>query len=129
MNFGKIGLSLAAAAGAATLLAGCVIVDADVREDGWDRDHGRLTTLYGAEISPRGDAVSIIAPSNGCTNKTHFNPDVDDEGERRFDVRFRRVTEDHCKALVPDGERLVWSFAELGLPDGARVRVVNRISR
>lgn len=128
MDFGKIGLTFAVAAGAAAMLGGCVIVDADVREDDW-RDHGRLTTLYGAEISPRGDEVAIVAPSNGCTNKTHFNPDVDDEGEHRFDVAFRRITEDHCKALVPDGTRIVWSYGELGLPQGARVRVVNRISR
>ena len=45
-------LAFIAATGiAAAMLSGCVIVDADVRDSGWDRsDYG---SLYGAEVSVR----------------------------------------------------------------------------
>ncbi len=119
---------LAATAVAGLMLGGCVIVDADVRESEWDRA-GRSERLYGAEVGVRSPDVTITAYSGGCTRKEHFAPHVDKRGEDRFDLRFRRVTDDHCKALVPDGVKLTWSFAELGLPPGAQVTVVNRIGR
>lgn len=119
-------LAVASLSGA---LGGCVIVDADVRESDWDRA-SRSELLLGAEVGVRSPEVTIIAASNGCTRKEHFSPDIDSEDDgRRFDVRFRRTVEDHCKALVADGVRLTWSYAELGLPQGAEVRVTNRIGR
>ena len=119
---------LAATATDGVMLGGCVIVDADVRESDWDRA-GRAETLYGAEVGVRSPDVTITAYSGGCTRKEHFAPDVSRRGEGRFDVTFRRTLEDHCKALVTDGVKLTWSFAELGLPPGAQLRVLNRIGR
>jgi hypothetical protein len=96
-----------AASGLATaMLGGCVIVDADVRDSGWDRD-GDFGYLYGAEVSERGPDVTII----------------------EFDVGFRREREDNCKALVPEGRRMTWSFAELGLPRNASVFIINPVGR
>ncbi len=111
----------------AGLASACVIVDADVQEADWARTSGGL--LYGAEVSVRGPSeISIVAHSNGCTQKEDFGADVDrDDG--RYRVRFERRRDDNCKALVAEGRRMTWSFAELGIPDGAPVTVANRVGR
>jgi hypothetical protein len=107
-------------------LSGCLIVDADVRATDWG-DSGGL--LYGAEVSVRGPAeISVVAHSNGCTQKEDFSVSVDrDDGRHR--VRFERDRPDNCKAFVPEGKRMTWSFAELGIPEGAQVTIVNRVGR
>lgn len=118
----------AAALGAATLLSGCIMVDADVRDNDFD-GRGSGAQIYGAEIAARSNTITITAPSNGCTEKSHFDADIDDEGDNHFDVRFRRVEIDRCKALMIEGRQLTWSYAELGLSPDARVTVLNRVSR
>jgi hypothetical protein len=120
-------MKLGAAALAATALGGCLIVDADVRETDWGGFSGGL--LYGAEVSVRGPAeVSIVAHSNGCTQKEDFHAEVHrDDG--RYRVRFERDRDDNCKAFVPEGKRMTWSFGELGIPEGAQVVVSNRVGR
>lgn len=113
---------------AGLMLSGCIVVDADVRESrrDWDDDFG---LVLGAEVSVRGPEVMIIAHSNRCTNKEDFAPVVRDRGDDRFDVGFRRINPDNCKALMPDGRRMSWSFAELGIPRQARVVLMNRVGR
>ncbi len=120
-------MTLAAAGLAGVMLSGCIMVDADVRESRWDDDD--FGGLLGAEVSARGPEVMIIAHSNGCTDKQDFVPVVRDRGNDRFDVGFRRIKDDRCKALVPDGRRMSWSFAELGVPRDARVFLMNRVGR
>jgi len=110
-------------AAAAALLGGCVIVNADGR----DRDgHGYL---YGVEVSAQNRDVTILVRSNGCTQKNHFRLAVDRRGEERYDIGFHRSEADNCRALVPEGRRLSWTFAELGIPEDARVMIVNQVGR
>lgn len=118
---------LAATTAAAAMLSGCVIVAADVRDSDWDR--GDYGYLYGAEVSQRDAEVTIVARSNGCTQKEDFRFTVRDRGEDTFDVGFRRERPDNCKAMVPDGRRMTWTFAELGVPRNASVHVTNPVGR
>jgi hypothetical protein len=127
LDMTKLGM-FAVAGAAAAMLGGCVIVDADVRESNWDNG-GEFGYLYGAEVSARGPEITIIAHSNGCTRKEDFRFVVRDRGENDFRVGFRRENPDNCKALVPDGYRMTWSFAELGLPRDAGVRIINPVGR
>ena len=121
-------LALIAVSGAAAAaLGGCVIVDADVR-DSWDHN-GDYGYLYGAEITDRPGEVTFVAHSNGCTQKEDFRFIVRDRGDDEFDVGFRRERPDNCKALVPEGRRMTWSFAELGLPRNASVHILNPVGR
>lgn len=113
---------------AAAMLSGCVIVDADVRESEWGA-RGDFGYLYGAEVSGRDPEITIIARSNGCTEKGDFDFVVCDRGDDEFDVGFRRERQDNCKALVPEGRRMTWSFAELGIPRQARVMILNPVGR
>lgn len=119
--------TLAFAGIAAAMLGGCVIVAADVHGDSWDDDgHGYL---YGAEISDRNEDITILAHSNGCTEKDDFRVTIDRRGDNRYDVGFRRIEKDYCKALVPEGRRMTWTYAELGIPRRAKVMIVNQIGR
>jgi hypothetical protein len=120
-------LKLGAVALFASSLGGCLIVDADVRESDFGGFSGGL--LYAAEVSVRGPAeISIVAHSNGCTQKEDFGADVHhDDG--RYRVRFERNREDNCKAFVPEGRRMTWSFRELGIPEGSLVTISNRVGR
>jgi hypothetical protein len=120
----KIALSGVAAA----MLSGCVIVDADVRDSDWGA-RGDFGYLYGAEVSGRDPEITIIARSNGCTQKEDFDFVVRNRGDDEFDIGFRRDRQDNCKALVPEGRRMTWSFAELGIPRQARVMILNPVGR
>ena len=119
---------LAAAALAGVTLSGCIVVDADVRKSHWDHDDD-FGYVLGAEVSTRGPEVMIIAHSNGCTEKQDFATVVRDRGDDKFAVGFRRIKDDNCKALVPDGRRMSWSFAELGIPRNSRVTLMNPVGR
>jgi hypothetical protein len=118
---------IAATGFAAAMLSGCVIVAADVRDSHWN--HGDFGYLYGADVSSRDAEVTITARSNGCTQKEDFDFVVRDRGDDEFDIGFRREREDNCKALVPEGRRMTWSFAELGIPRNARVMILNPVGR
>jgi hypothetical protein len=124
----KLG-AVALIAGLSLPLSGCLIVDADVQEGAFNGYSGG-GLLYGAEVAVRGPGeVAIVAHSNGCTEKGDFHADVDSEGSNSWRVRFERTRDDNCKALVPEGKRMAWSFQELGIPAGARVVISNRVGR
>lgn len=118
---------LAAAAMCASL-SGCLIVDADVRDNSFDIS-GDFPRVLGAEISAREPTIIITASSNGCTEKTHFEPSINRIGDSTYHVGFRRITEDRCRALMAEGRRLTWSYAELGIPGGSQVTILNRVGR
>ncbi len=114
-------------AGAAALLAsGCVIVATDEGPD-WSDDRDDLTRLYAVSVTP--EAVTIRAPSSGCTNTASFEPKVDRKSSDRFSISFVRVREDYCKIVVPEGAELVYARSELGLPRDAEITVRNPVSR
>ncbi len=116
----------AIALGAALFLGGCVIVDADehVRAD-WD-GHRSYGELMGADVA--NNTVTARVTTNGCTTKDFIGVDVDKTGDNRFSVGFYRERQDYCEAYMPEGVALSWTFAELGIPEGAAVRIRNDIS-
>ncbi|MFP4520189.1 MAG: hypothetical protein ACLFQ5_12120 [Oceanicaulis sp.] len=111
------------AATAALGLAGCAPYD--------QADYGYVDE--GPELTPvlswrdLGDAVRVRVPSNGCTTKDSFYPEVTGAPDAgwAFNLALVRVHEDDCRAMLPTGVELSWTKDELGLPDGAALRVVN----
>lgn len=120
-------IAMTAALASSLALGGCLVVDADITERHWDSDN--YGYLLGADIGARTPEITITAQSNGCTQKEHFKPTVRDRGDARFDIGFRRETPDNCKALVPDGRSMTWTFSELGIPANARLMLMNPIGR
>ena len=123
-RFTKLAL-VAMMAASPIFLGACVIVDADEHtSSSWDmdRDYG---SLKGAEVSA--NQITARVSSNGCTTKDFIGTDVRKSGEDSFTVGFYREKQDYCRANLPDGVALSWSFEELGIPNGADVSVRNRV--
>ena len=122
-------LKIASGLMALTLLGGCIIIDAD--DDGFRADFStdryEYGTVYGADVS--GSSVAFIVSSNGCTDRSFFDFDILDDDGDVFEIGVRRVRKDHCKALVPEGVEIGWTYSEMGLPDDAEVIVRNRVRR
>lgn len=80
--------------------------------------------VYDWRVDRAGDLVVRVA-SNGCTTRDSFAADVYGAQGWNFDVTLRRVHADNCRAILPQGVELAWTFDELGLPPGAGIRVTN----
>lgn len=110
-------------------LGGCVVVATD---EGLDFDHDidfddDIGTVFGADITA--DIVTFRVTSNGCTDETHFDIDVDRHGSDKYSVGIMRTKPDRCRALLRDGVEVSWSYEDLGIPAGADVRVENQVRR
>lgn len=83
---------------------------------------GALEPIHAAAFI--GDHAIFRVSSGGCTDRDDIHPIVtlvDDEAV----VTLRRMQEDYCQAYDENGVELVWTFEELGLAPGQRVRVNN----
>lgn len=83
-----------------------------------------LEPLVAASVAA--DSLTIRVISTGCTAKEGFVFFVE-QGNGRYAVAFARRRLDLCKA-APTPMDLTWTFAELGLPKGAAVAVVNPLA-
>ena len=63
--------------------------------------------------------------SNGCTSAANF--EVRLVGDRPAALTLERVRTDPCRAIVPEGVEVSWTYAELGLEAGDSVRLMNAI--
>ncbi|CAN5297846.1 hypothetical protein BH10PSE1_BH10PSE1_28620 [soil metagenome] len=124
------GLVLAAAI--TPLLSACVIYDSSADDTVSVRLGSTTTTASSATLETlravRFDqgALVVQADSNGCTDETSFAVNIAD-GEGPAQLTLTRERPDNCKALVPDGVELRWTYAELGLEAGATAVVSNPV--
>lgn len=113
-----------AALAAAPLLSACLIIDAD--EGGPVRlgryDGPALEAVHAVSFDREG--VTARVNSNGCTKKADFKTWIQ-RGPGRPELRFERAVEDRCRALLPSGVDLSWSYPELGLSPQEDVRIAN----
>ncbi len=110
-------------------LGGCIIIaDGDERNIRVSaNDHDRSGTVFGAEILL--DSVRFRVTSNGCTDKSDFAVSVDPDGNDEYELMLDRVAPDNCRALLPEGTVIEYSFSELGLPEGAAITIANPVRR
>ena len=83
---------------------------------------GALEPIHAAAII--GDRAIFRVTSGGCTERDDIQPIItvlEDEAV----VTLRRMQDDYCEAYDEDGVEVVWTFEELGLTPGQRVRVNN----
>jgi len=83
---------------------------------------GQLEPIHAAAIAQ--DQAVFWVSSNGCTSKDDLTPVVRRAGDGSV-ITLRRIKEDRCEAVQPQGVEMRWSFEELGLEPGARVSVEN----
>ena len=116
---------LAVAVLAAPLLSACVIYDSDAGE--------KVAVNLGRNDAPVGEAIrqarfvdgALVArvDSNGCTQASDFEVAVADNNP--VEITLRRTKQDLCRALVPNGVELRWTYADLGLDAGTPARILN----
>lgn len=121
---------LTAMAVAAPLLGGCVI---------YSNEAGERVTVQTADaalaqaepletvraVAFENGRLDVRVESNGCTDTASF--EVRLRGDDPADLSLIRRAPDVCKALVPDGVVVSWTYEELGLTPGAAARVLNPI--
>ena len=116
---------LAAALLAAPLLGACVIYDSTAGENVsvnvTRNDAPPAEAIREARFAD--GALVVRVDSNGCTQASDFEMAVADNNP--VEITLRRTKQDLCKALVPDGAELRWTYADLGLEAGAPARILN----
>lgn len=122
--------AVAAAAALLPLLGGCVIYSNEGGEKisiVADQGTTRAEALEAVrKVDFDGQRLNVVVGSNGCTETASFEVKIKD-GEPA-ELTLTRRTPDLCKALVPEGVTVSWTYAELGLELGEPVRVLNPIS-
>lgn len=83
---------------------------------------GQVEPVHAAVIA-RNQAAFWVS-SNGCTAKADIQPVVRESSDGPI-ITLRRIKEDHCREVRPEGIEMRWSFEELGLADGSRLSVEN----
>ena len=83
---------------------------------------GQIEPVHAAVIA-RNQAAFWVS-SNGCTAKADIQPVVRPSSDGPI-ITLRRIKEDRCREVRPEGVEMRWSFEELGLPPGARLTVEN----
>jgi hypothetical protein len=83
---------------------------------------GQLEPIHAAAFTH--DTAVFWVSSNGCTNKKDVQPIVTRLRDGAV-ITLRRLDEDRCLDVKPEGVQLQWSFEELGLEPGAQVSVNN----
>ena len=116
---------LAAAVLAAPLLAACVIYDSTAGENVsvnvTRNDAPPAEAIREARFAD--GALVVRVDSNGCTQASDFEVAVADNNP--VEITLRRTKQDLCKALVPNGVELRWTYADLGLDAGTPARILN----
>ncbi len=83
-----------------------------------------IEELLGLRVDPRG--MTFQVRSSGCTQKADFEAQIFEATPTQ--LVLVRIRPDVCDALVPYGRRIRFSFPELGLGQGQRVRVLNPLA-
>lgn len=83
---------------------------------------GHVEPVHAAVIA-RNQAAFWVS-SNGCTAKADIQPVVRQSSDGPI-ITLRRIKEDRCREVRPEGVEMRWSFEELGLVDGSRLSVEN----
>ena len=83
---------------------------------------GQIEPVHAAVIA-RNQAAFWVS-SNGCTAKADIQPVVRQSSDGPI-ITLRRIKEDRCREVRPEGVEMRWSFEELGLQPGAHLTVDN----
>lgn len=119
----KSKIMLAAVLALASLTAACGTVQGWMGQTRASADlPGQLEPIHAAAIGQ--DQAVFWVSSNGCTSKDDLTAVVRRSRDASV-ITLRRIKEDHCETVQPQGVEMRWSFEELGIEPGGRVSVEN----
>lgn len=111
-----------AAVGVLGVLGGCATAPRTLRFAPAGAALGELETIYGARAGR--EALTVRVASHGCTAKADFAFYVERKGEA-LTLAFGRRRLDACRSLAAGTTELTFTWAELGVPPGAPVVLLN----
>jgi len=103
-------------------LSACALTDRLAGPDTAEVLPGHVEPVHAAVIA-RNQAAFWVS-SNGCTAKADIQPVVRQSSDGPI-ITLRRIREDRCREVRPEGVEMRWSFEELGLAAGSRLSVEN----
>jgi len=103
-------------------LSGCALVDRFGRSNMAEAPPGQVEPVHAAVIAQ--NQAAFWVSSNGCTAKADIQPVVRPSSDGPI-ITLRRIREDRCREVRPEGVEMRWSFEELGLEPGSRLTVEN----
>lgn len=109
---------------AALALSGCATLPPPAPAK-WPGPYLELEPLLSARAGPEGLVIRVA--SNGCTTKDNFAFHVEPRGGA-ITLAFARRRLDTCKVAPASEAELVFAWAELGLPPGAPVFLLNPLA-
>ncbi|WP_420470874.1 hypothetical protein [Brevundimonas sp. FT23042] len=119
----KSTMTLAAVLASTVLTAGCGTVQGWLGGERAEVDMpGQVEPIHAVAIAQ--DQAVFWVSSNGCTSKADLTPVVR-RARSESVITLRRIREDRCAQVQPQGVEMRWSFEELGIAPGARVSVEN----
>lgn len=112
------------------LLGGCIVYSNEGGEKVsviTDQSAARTEPLEAVrKVDFDGQRLNVVVGSNGCTEASSFEVRIKDGDPA--ELTLTRRSPDLCKALVPEGKTVSWTYEELGLERGQPVRVLNPLS-
>lgn len=116
------------AAAVLPLVGGCVIYSNEAGEKVSVRVSDQAVAASAPAEAVRafafdGAGLNVVVDSNGCTEAASFEVRIIDGDPA--ELTLVRISPDLCKALVPDGRPVSWTYQELGLEAGDAVRLIN----
>jgi hypothetical protein len=100
-----------------------------------DSEYGGVLASIPVSVTPRQDLEPLLGviflksgivfqvTSTGCTQKSDFDLQVLESYP--LQLRLIRINPDLCDAYIPLGERIFYSYSELGLLSGTKLSVMN----
>jgi hypothetical protein len=84
---------------------------------------GRVEKILGYAPSSKG--VIFQVTSGGCTKKEHFQPSIVRSETGVVQLKLMRIRPDLCYPFLPMGERLAFTYEDLGFNAGERFTIMN----
>ncbi len=84
----------------------------------------KIEKIFNYTIGSGGIAFQVN--SGGCTDKNNFRIETaSDEGQTK--LTLVRTTPDYCKARIPGGTLIIYSFEELNLDPNVQYKIENPV--
>jgi hypothetical protein len=85
-----------------------------------------LADLVAAEPTDAG--INVTVPTGGCTKKADFETAAQPSGQGAAKIEIRRLKSDYCKGNFPDGLKLLFTWDDLKLPAGTKLKLANPVA-
>ncbi len=85
-----------------------------------------LADIVAAEPTDAG--INVTVPTGGCTKKADFQVASQPAAKGEARIEIHRLKSDYCKGNFPDGLKLLFTWDDLKLPAGTKLKLGNAVA-